>query len=210
MSNALERLLTARHHDPFAILGLHPDPAGWVLRVFRPDASKVTLLLPQGGAELARTDERGLFEWRGSLAPIRPWRLAIEAGGQRFEITDPYAFGPCCQIRKCTCSTKANCWKPGAAWAAQRAGGRRRWRALRRLGAQCRTRERGGRLQQLGWPRPRHARARRFRHLGTVHPRPGCRRSLQVRDSQPRHRRRAGQGRSRTRAQFEMRPATPP
>jgi 1,4-alpha-glucan branching enzyme len=94
MSNALERLLTARHHDPFAILGLHPDPAGWVLRVFRPDASKVTLLLPQGGAELARTDERGLFEWRGSLAPIRPWRLAIEAGGQRFEITDPYAFGP--------------------------------------------------------------------------------------------------------------------
>ena len=94
MPHTLERLFTARHHDPFAILGLHPDPAGWVLRVFRPDAAKVTLLLPQGAAAMLKTDERGLFEWRGALAPVRPWRLAIEAGGQSFDITDPYAFGP--------------------------------------------------------------------------------------------------------------------
>jgi 1,4-alpha-glucan branching enzyme len=94
MPNSLERLLTARHHDPFAILGLHPDPVGWVLRVFRPDASRVSLMLPEGGVDLAKTDGRGLFEWRGALAPARPWRLAIEADGQAFEITDPYAFGP--------------------------------------------------------------------------------------------------------------------
>jgi len=94
MPQSLERLLTARHHDPFAHLGLHPAPEGWVLRVFRPDASRVTLLLPQGGADLSLIDGRGLFEWRGALAPARPWRLGIEAGGQSFEITDPYAFGP--------------------------------------------------------------------------------------------------------------------
>ena len=94
MPNSLERLLTARHHDPFAILGLHPDPAGWVLRVFRPDASRVSLLLPEGNVDLVKSDGRGLFEWRGALAPARPWRLAIEADGQSFEITDPYAFGP--------------------------------------------------------------------------------------------------------------------
>jgi 1,4-alpha-glucan branching enzyme len=94
MPNSLERLLTARHHDPFAILGLHPDPAGWVLRVFRPDASRVSLLLPEGNVDLFKSDGRGLFEWRGALAPARPWRLAIEADGQSFEITDPYAFGP--------------------------------------------------------------------------------------------------------------------
>ena len=94
MPNSLERLLTARHHDPFALLGLHPDPKGWVLRVFRPDASRVDLILPDGHEELTRTDGRGLFEWRGALAPVRPWRLAIEADGRRFECVDPYAFGP--------------------------------------------------------------------------------------------------------------------
>jgi 1,4-alpha-glucan branching enzyme len=94
MPQSLERLLTARHHDPFAILGLHPAPEGWALRVFRPDASRVTLLLPDSAADLTLIDGRGLFEWRGALAPARPWRLAIEAGGQPFEITDPYAFGP--------------------------------------------------------------------------------------------------------------------
>ncbi len=94
MPHSLERLLTARHHDPFSILGLHPDPEGWVLRVFRPDASRVTLMLPDGGVDLAKTDSRGLYEWRGALAPPRPWRLAIVADGQSFEIVDPYAFGP--------------------------------------------------------------------------------------------------------------------
>ncbi len=94
MHHSVERLLTARHHDPFALLGLHPAPEGWVLRVFRPDAERVSLLLPQGPAALTLVDGRGLFEWRGALAPDRPWRLAIEADARGFEITDPYAFGP--------------------------------------------------------------------------------------------------------------------
>ncbi|MEW5789350.1 MAG: 1,4-alpha-glucan branching protein GlgB [Pseudomonadota bacterium] len=94
MPNSLERLLTARHHDPFALLGLHPAPEGWVLRVFRPDASRVALILPEGQVDMPRTDPQGMFEWRGALAPARPWKLAIEAGGQSFEIVDPYAFGP--------------------------------------------------------------------------------------------------------------------
>ena len=94
MPHTLERLLNARHHDPFAHLGLHPDPAGWVLRVFRPDADEITLRFPEGVERMLKADDRGLFEWRGALAPPRPWRLAIQAGGQSFEIVDPYAFGP--------------------------------------------------------------------------------------------------------------------
>ncbi len=95
MPQSVERLLSARHHDPFAILGLHPAPEGWVLRVFRPAASRVTLLLPDAaGADMVKTDAGGIFEWRGALAPPRPWRLAIEENEHRFEITDPYAFGP--------------------------------------------------------------------------------------------------------------------
>ncbi len=94
MPDSLNRLLTARHHDPFALLGLHPEGAGWVLRVFRPDASRVQLLLADSAAELVQADPQGLFEWRGPTAPARPYRLAIEADGQTFEITDPYSFGP--------------------------------------------------------------------------------------------------------------------
>jgi 1,4-alpha-glucan branching enzyme len=94
MPHALDRLLDARHHDPFALLGLHPEADGYVLRALRPHATKVELILPEGTSPLARTDVRGLFEWHGASAPPRPWRLAIEEDDNRFEIVDPYAFLP--------------------------------------------------------------------------------------------------------------------
>ena len=92
MPDAIERLITARHHDPFAVLGQQQSNGKPVLRVFRPAAEQVTLLLPQGEAALTRADERGIFEWKGQ-APA-PWRLRIREGGEDFEIVDPYAFGP--------------------------------------------------------------------------------------------------------------------
>ncbi|MBI5330981.1 MAG: 1,4-alpha-glucan branching protein GlgB [Betaproteobacteria bacterium] len=94
MPDSLERLLTARHHDPFAVLGLHPAPDGFVLRVYRPEATAIHLMLPEGAAALTKADARGLFVWQGRTAPVRPYRLAIEEGGQTFEIADPYSFGP--------------------------------------------------------------------------------------------------------------------
>jgi 1,4-alpha-glucan branching enzyme len=90
----LERLHNARHHDPFDLLGVHPDGKNQVLRVLRPHASQVELILPEGNVALKKTDVRGLFEWRGKVAPARPWRLAIVEDGHAFEIVDPYAFGP--------------------------------------------------------------------------------------------------------------------
>jgi 1,4-alpha-glucan branching enzyme len=92
MPDALERLIAARHHDPFELLGLHTVQGTPVVRVFRPNAEQVSLLLPQGEAPMARTDPAGIFEWQGT--PPRPWRLRITEGGEHFEITDPYAFGP--------------------------------------------------------------------------------------------------------------------
>ncbi len=92
MPHSIERLITARHHDPFTVLGLHRNQDAWLLRVFRPAAASVSLLLGGGPAEMTRTDPRGIFEWRGTEAPVRPWRLAVEEDGTRFEISDPYAF----------------------------------------------------------------------------------------------------------------------
>ncbi|MDO9224494.1 MAG: 1,4-alpha-glucan branching protein GlgB [Pseudomonadota bacterium] len=94
MPHSIERLITVRHHDPFAVLGLHRSQNAWVLRVFRPAASRVSLLLPEGAVAMTRADARGMFEWHGEQPPARPWRLAVEEDGTTFEMTDPYAFEP--------------------------------------------------------------------------------------------------------------------
>jgi len=79
--SSIERLLTAQHHDPFSILGVHTEQGKPVLRVLRPHADSVVLLLPEGEAALSRTDERGLFEWRGERAPALPIRLRVREDG---------------------------------------------------------------------------------------------------------------------------------
>ncbi|MDD5364593.1 MAG: 1,4-alpha-glucan branching protein GlgB [Gallionellaceae bacterium] len=92
--SSIESLLTARYHDPFAVLGLHTSHGKEVLRVLRPHAESVTLLLPDGEAVLKCVDERGLYEWHGEHAPAKPVRLRIREDGQDFEIVDPYSFLP--------------------------------------------------------------------------------------------------------------------
>ncbi len=88
-------LLEGRDHDPFATLGLHADGQGWRLRVYRPDVdpnvTAIALQLASGEWEaLTPSSTHGLFEWTGTEAPPRPWRLRI---GQ-YEFFDPYAFPP--------------------------------------------------------------------------------------------------------------------
>ncbi len=94
MPLAIERLITARHHDPLAVLGLHRSHDGWLVRVFRPSATRVSLLLNEGAVAMRQTDARGIFEWQGEHPPARPWRLAVEENGTTFEVSDPYAFEP--------------------------------------------------------------------------------------------------------------------
>jgi 1,4-alpha-glucan branching enzyme len=92
LTDDLQRILTARHHDPFSVLGLHPDADGYRLRVLRPHAQQVTLMLASGEAPLTRIDTAGLFEWHGPSAPPRPVRLRVREDGQDFEIDDPYSL----------------------------------------------------------------------------------------------------------------------
>jgi 1,4-alpha-glucan branching enzyme len=94
LTTDLQRLISARHHDPFSLLGLHPDGKGQVLRVLRPHAEQVVLLLAEGEAALTRLDAGGLFEWRGDQAPARPVRLRVTEDGRDFELVDPYSLPP--------------------------------------------------------------------------------------------------------------------
>ena len=98
LKSRLDKLCAARHHDPFDLLGLHRDGARDVVRVFRPNADSVTLVLPHSEHAMERIDARGLFEWQGTLKPgteaHKPYRLRIAEGGQSFEQYDPYCFKP--------------------------------------------------------------------------------------------------------------------
>jgi 1,4-alpha-glucan branching enzyme len=89
--SACAALLEAREHDPFSVLGLHADGAGWRLRVFRPQAKSVAVVLANGErALLKRRSGSDLFEWHGALPPPLPWRLDIDGVVQY----DAYAFPP--------------------------------------------------------------------------------------------------------------------
>ena len=91
----LQRVLDARHHDPFAYLGLHDAPKGsaskQVFRTFLPYAERVWLKTAAGWDPLTRVHANGMFEWHGE-GLVRPCLLRIEANGSSREQHDPYSF----------------------------------------------------------------------------------------------------------------------
>ena len=87
------RLVAAREHDPFSLLGTHRDGAQWVVRVFNPYAETVAF----DGADaalFARIHAAGVFEWRGAAPPAVPYALQIKVEGRTVRAHDPYAFPP--------------------------------------------------------------------------------------------------------------------
>jgi len=89
--------------DPHGFLGAHPRPqgeadgAGVVVRAWRPEAAKVTVLTEDGATvELREGEEAGLFEGDlpGAGLPLR-YRLEVAyPDGSTFTIEDPYRFAP--------------------------------------------------------------------------------------------------------------------
>jgi 1,4-alpha-glucan branching enzyme len=94
---AVEALVRGNHGDPFALLGPHRDGEGQlVVRTFQPHADRVWVLDQAGQtlAELSREHPSGLFVGGLGSRPMPfAYRLRLEAGGQTFEIQDPYRFG---------------------------------------------------------------------------------------------------------------------
>ena len=94
----LERLLSARHADPFSVLGVHADADGWLwLRVFVPGAVGVDLLSPAGAtlATLPRRHADGFFEGPFPVGATPDYRLRVHwPEAQVSVIDDPYRFPP--------------------------------------------------------------------------------------------------------------------
>lgn len=88
----LRAIAEGSHADPFAVLGPHRIGSKRVLRVFVPQAVRVSALQNGSAQDLAPvTGCEGLFA--GEIAE-GDYRLEAEAGGAIWDWDDPYRFGP--------------------------------------------------------------------------------------------------------------------
>ncbi len=96
MDGEIGRLLAFQHPDPHSILGAHPIAGHVVVRVYRPDASRICLLIDETDRrEMPQRDE-GLFEIAVfDRAEVFPYRLEIHRDDDTVLVTrDPYSFLP--------------------------------------------------------------------------------------------------------------------
>jgi len=94
--DGIQRLLEARHHDPFEVLGHHPWGEGTVVRVYLPAAHEVTLCCGAERWPMQRYQQSPMFEWFGNECPLG-CRYTLEwqdAAGNTHQLHDPYSFLP--------------------------------------------------------------------------------------------------------------------
>jgi 1,4-alpha-glucan branching enzyme len=94
LSSELKRIVAARHHDPFAVLGRHPHDSGERVVAYLPGARSVRL--PDMSASLARLGDSDFFTWTGPAGSV-PQRYRLEwtdAAGVTRQAYDPYCFPP--------------------------------------------------------------------------------------------------------------------
>ncbi|HPQ95731.1 MAG: 1,4-alpha-glucan branching protein GlgB [Thiothrix sp.] len=98
MIEAIQRLQSGSFHDPFSLLGWHPDRQGWVLRTFLPTAERVR----SGGQRFERIEGTDCFELSLSRAGITREKLGQhpvlqykdKTSGEWLEVICPYTFEP--------------------------------------------------------------------------------------------------------------------
>ncbi len=91
---SLQRLIEARHSDPFSVLGPHREGEEILVRVLLPHAETVSIL--EGGHAMERIEGTDLFEWRGKADQIpERYRLIWRDDEHREHlIHDPYCYPP--------------------------------------------------------------------------------------------------------------------
>ena len=170
----IELVVARRHWDPHHVLGAHVADDGVVIRAFRPEAREVRAR--PDGAESVVLEQRhpaGLFEglragWRAAVALRARGELSRR---QRRHVARSL------RVRTDARRSRSTSDRGRASRGAVRAVGGPRSRdrrcarnLIRGVGAGRACCERGGRLQFVGRPLARHARARWIGDLGDLHP----------------------------------------
>ena len=93
MREQFDKIAALRHHDPFTVLGRHPCGSLEIVRVFLPDAVRVTL--QDIGAVMTRVHEAGIFTWQGDGTRLPShFRVSwVDSEGREHTAIDPYSFG---------------------------------------------------------------------------------------------------------------------
>ncbi len=96
LADHVQRIIEARHHDPFSILGKHADS----INVFMPNAQEVILVQPERAPSekvsrvFKRLDGTDFFTLTGKNLPGH-YQLSIQDSSESiYTIDDPYRFGP--------------------------------------------------------------------------------------------------------------------
>jgi 1,4-alpha-glucan branching enzyme len=93
---SIAALMDGHHHDPFSILGMHPDEGSRVVRALLPGAIHVDVL--QGARVLARLARQGNSDiFSGQIPGLTQavhYTLRVDWGTHQQEIEDPYRFAP--------------------------------------------------------------------------------------------------------------------
>ena len=87
-----ERLENCRHDHPLSVLGPQPGDQGWTVRVWMPEAQKVTLLLGSEEIVTSTPNHPWIFEASTSSDPGTNYKVRVERGGITHEQHDPWAF----------------------------------------------------------------------------------------------------------------------
>jgi len=94
LGSDLVRVMEARHHDAFEVLGLHNVGTQDIVRVFLPGAREVSL---EGlDITLERLEDTDFFQWQGETGRVScPYRLRWkDSQGATHSAYDPYCFLP--------------------------------------------------------------------------------------------------------------------
>ena len=109
ISEDIQRLLDARHHDPYTLLGKHAFADQELVRAFIPGAAWVRIA--ENGAALKRIGNTDLFAWHGPVGQV-PERYRLiwrDSYGAEHVAYDPYS-----RTLTCTCMVKAGTGTPTA------------------------------------------------------------------------------------------------
>ncbi|NOQ79738.1 MAG: 1,4-alpha-glucan branching protein GlgB [Gammaproteobacteria bacterium] len=91
--NDLSRIIDAKHHNPFSVLGF--DRANKLIRLFMPYAENVFLITSNKTKEpVQRLPDSDFFEWQGDIKSLgNHYQLNwIDKGGYEHNNYDPYTF----------------------------------------------------------------------------------------------------------------------
>ena len=170
----VHRFVRGLHSDPFSVLGPHKVGDDVEIRVFRPDARAVEVVLdrePEKPIAAERIDEEGFFcaTVPGAERDV-PYHLRIVKLDGSEELTrDAYQYGPIMGDVDLHLFSEGQHWKIYEKFGAH----------LRTIGdatgvyfavwaPNARTRQRGWRLQRLGWPRESNAEVVKRRRMGII------------------------------------------